>query len=316
MPVCLLGLPVELLEEIAAHTISECISWHSRPVMVDDLDLRLVHPSLTPIFSVAVIKHSKIVINPRSAASIEHLMSYLLGDTAHSCGPARYLTHLEVRAENFVQRTTTLNERVVELIAACENLHTLELSLDGHFVLFGEWPVMKKVRKLRMSGESLFCQLAELGRIFPALEELELLSPGLGGSPPAFVGAPVADPFPVASAGDIFDGKTATISQSAKSAPPAFPSSLTNVHLADINTPTGQLLLRQLPIQPVHFSFSLIHNWELSDLASLLCSEPFGSRLKEVRMRKSRFMAETRLQGFKAVLEEGLLGRDLDLVWM
>ena len=292
----LLELPVEILEGIASFAVKPAKRWHCLPDMTPDMDLRLIHPWLTPIFGVAVIK-SKIVINPRHTQAVLHLIAFLRNHAS-----AAHLTHLEILAENFTQRINGLNKEICQLVGLCHRLESLELSLDGHFVQFSDFPELSTLKRLVLQGESLYSHLGHLRQVTPRLTHLDVLSPALSGPSPTS-----SDPHEIQAyspAGVAFiDG------------PAEMPASLTHVYISNLNAPAGQLLLHHIAFRPTHFTFTLLHNYDLTELAVLLCKAEFCARTLLLNMVKSRLVAVARLAAFRNALTEGLAHRAIRLQW-
>lgn len=293
----LLQMPVEILEDIASFAVKPAKRWNRTiDSPVQDLDLRLVHPWLTPIFGVALIK-SKIVVNPRQIQAVLHLISFLRNN-----GLAHQLAHLEILAENFTQRTSGLNRETCQLVGLCHRLESLELSLDGHFVQFSDFPELSCLKRLVLQGESLYSHLGHLRHVAPRLKHLDVLSPALSG------------PSPTTS--DLAELNSLAQAGLARAAGPAeMPDSLSHVYISNLNAPAGQLLLHHIAFRPTHFTFTLLHNYDLTELAVLLCREAFCGRTIQLNMSKSRLVAVARLAAFRAALTEGLLHRAIRIEW-
>jgi hypothetical protein len=294
----LLQLPVEILESIAAFSVKPAKRWQCVPETTVDLDLQLVHPWLAPIFGVALVKHSKIVINPRHIHDVLHLISFL-----RNRGASAALTHLEILAENFTQRITGLNKEICQLVGLCHRLESLELSLDGHFVQFSDFPEFPALRRLVLQGESLYSHLAYLRQVTPRLTHLDVLSPALSGPPP------------VTSEGHALADALLNKATSSLEGPAEMPVSLSHVYISNLNAPAGQLLLQHIAFRPTHFTFTLMYNYDLTELAHLLSGADFCRRAKVFHMVKSKLVAVGRLAAFRSALTEGLARRPIRVQW-
>ena len=288
----LLDLPVELLEEIASHVASKRKYWSSRAAQ-DELSLRLLHTTLDPIFTISFFKHCIICINPRLTDVVAHLSNF----TARH-GIERHVTSLEVTAPNFLQRTHDINRQIYGLISQFVKLQKLNLALDGHFIRLDEFPKMGNLKHLILQGESLYSQLHSLPEITPKLTNLDILAPALSRAPPE---------TPISSR-----ETTESLSLRARD----MPVQLTHLHISNINTPSLQTLLLDLPFRPVHFSFSLLHNYDLSELVMILCRDCFCTRTVSVNMVKSKLVAPARLNDFKERLYHGLARKkEIQVTW-
>lgn len=299
----LLDLPVEILEAIGRHCIGDSKRWSTSDTRcTSELALRLVHPHWTASFTRVLFSDCKLVLNPRDTASVMHLIHFLQEN-----GIARHLTSIQIKAPNFLQRTHRLNSLVpTALVGLCDKLANLELALDGHFVQLSDFPPMKHLQRLAVSGESVYTSLGMLSQLAPALEQLELHAPCMIG--PRIQNDP-EDPH----------------QQQASSVPPfsslpcssycGLPPSLNRIHIANLNTPANQTLLQNLPFQPAYFSYTLIHNYDLLDLAHLLCRDEFCERMKEMDLCDTSFVAPGRLLEFKNSVDAGMVGREIKLRW-
>ena len=290
----LLDLPAELLEEIASQVACKRKCWSTR-VGREELSLRLIHPVLAPIFTQSFFKYCTISVNPRNADAVVHLSRF-----SAQLGIEKYITSLEIAAPNFLQRTHPINNQVYGLIAQFWKLEQLDLNLDGHFLRMDEFPEMRSLKHLILQGESLYSQLHSLPEIAPCLTHLDILAPTLSRAPPAPPGISQLDPQ-----------YTSSISLQ----PRDLPTYLTHLHISNINTPSNQTLLLDLPFRPTHFSFSLMYNYDLAELALLLCRDCFCARTVSIRMVKSKLVAPARLKEFKETLYCGLAKKDIRMMW-
>ncbi|KAK9895156.1 hypothetical protein P389DRAFT_172730 [Cystobasidium minutum MCA 4210] len=295
-------LPLEIIEILGRELMSESKHWStSDSKCTSDLSLRLVHPLWTPSFTRALFS-GKVVINPRDTASVMHLINFL-----QKQGIAGQLTSIQVKAPNFLQRTHRLNALIpTALVGLCHKLANLELSLDGHFVQLSDFPQMKHLTRLSVSGESVYTSLGMLSYLAPSLVNLELLAPCMSGPKHQNEAAEDAPAYPAAPSPSAF-----TSSYRCRE----LPSSLTRVHIANLNTPTNQTLLQNLPFKAVHFSYTLIHNYDLLDLAHLLCRDDFLERMNVLDLSETEFVAPGRLLEFKNSMFAGMMGRDVKLQW-
>jgi hypothetical protein len=282
----LLDLPTEVLEDIAFHAASERKNWCSnkQKTVASELSLRLIHPRLTAIFTISFFKHCTIVINPRNHEAISSLSAFCAAQDVE-----RYVTSLVLHAPNFIERTTGLEEEALQLVKQFHKLEKLDLNLDGHFVGLDIFSPMDNLRSLTLQGESFFCELQALPAVAPRLSHLQILSPSISSTPPS---SP-SEEYAQASKAMSMEGKRKT-------------NHLTHLHISNLNNPNVQTLLVDLPFQPVYFSFSLMHNYDLTELGSLLCRDAFCQRTVSVKLVSSKMVAPDRLRGFKALLHEGL----------
>ena len=312
--VSLLDLPIELLEDIASHAVPDRVVWSSQQA-IPALQLRLIHPLLTDLFARAIFTKCSIVLNPRDHAGVAHFTRFAIEE-----GVARYATSLIVNAPNFFPTVHPLSPAIPQLLRSLCDLEQLEMNADGHAVDMQELPVMPRLKMLSLAGESLFYNLAYLSSSAPNLHRLDInaaASSGPPARPTVQLGntnqthgfAPTVAPLGSSSA------VAASLPAYTAIQASTMPASLTHLHISNVNTPSVQTLLLDLPFQPVHFSFSLIHNYDLSELAMLLCRDDFCSRTVSVKMVKSRLVHPTRLKGFKRSLSDTLLSKDIDVTW-
>lgn len=282
----LLDLPTEVLEDIAFYATSERKNWcfNKQKTVEWELSLRLIHPRLTAIFTISFFKHCTIVINPRNSDAISSLSAFCAAQNVE-----RYVTSLVLHAPNFIERTTGLEEEALELVRQFHKLEKLDLSLDGHFLGLDIFPPMNHLRSLTLQGESLYCELQALPTVAPRLSHLQILSPSISATPPS---SPSEEYAQVTKAMNL-DRKDSS-------------NHLTHLHISNLNNPNVQTLLVDLPFQPVYFSFSLMHNYDLTELGSLLCRDTFCQRTVSVKLVSSKMVAPDRLRDFKALLHEGL----------
>lgn len=321
-------LPVELLEKIAYYAIPARIDWNTPSSRKEVLDLRLIHPRLCPIFTAALVhKHTTVLINPRNDGALEHLLHFVSATQTED-----RLTSLELRAENFVRKTHCLNPTAHRLIEACENITSLDLILDGHYTAFSEFPVMPHLRRLTLHGESLYTHLGQLPRVAPNLSHLEIMSPTLSGPAPRAAavvaagehgvngghGQPAAldtghagavnhHHFVAAAAADTNHGLSARSED--------MPPNLTHLHISNLNSPQVASLLVELNFKPVHFSFTLLYNYDLTELALLLCRDQFCERTLSITMSQYKMIHPQRLNNFKSDLDRSMRGRCIEILW-
>lgn len=296
----LCDLPLEIIETVGRHCIGDSKHWSTSDTRcTSDLALRLIHPLWRDSLTRVQFSGCKVIINPRDVASVMHLINFLQGQ-----GIARHLTSIEVKAPNFLQRTHRLNALIpTSLVGMCHNLANLELSLDGHFVQLSDFPQMKRLTRLSVSGESVYTSLGMLSYLAPSLIDLELLAPCMSG--PKHQNQP-EDESHVAPSSSAFTSSYRCSE---------LPSSLTRVHIANLNTPTNQALLQSLPFRPIHLSYTLIHNYDLLDLAHLLCRDDFIERMDILNLSETAFVAPGRLLEFKNSMFAGMMGRPVKLQW-
>lgn len=337
----LLSLPIEVLEHIASYSVSPTLALYNTktatgrvrgqsgaPPPPDLANLRLIHPFLTPIFTRAIFLHSTIILNPRNTATLDRFENQVLSTRGASgegdgFGLQRWIGGIKLYAPNFLQVTQVLSPVVTRLVGSCAyNLRELNLHLDGHFVRLDQFlscaEPLAKLASLTLQGESLYTNLDTLAKWAPNLKELNILAPTLAGeattnnmlttastgiTPLAFV--------PQLAAPSLAEELSST---SRKEIIP-LPDSLTHLQIANLNTPSVASLLLHLPFKPVHFSFSLLHNYDLDELALLLCRDEFCKRTVKVSMYRSRMVAPHRLDGFRRNLELGLKEREVVVDW-
>lgn len=294
----LLDLPVEIREAIGWHCISDSKSWSTSDARLNtELALRLIHPMWTASLTRVLFSGCKLVLNPRDEASVTHLIKFL-----QQQGIARQLTSIQVKAPNFLQRTHRLNALIpTGLVGLCDKLANLELVLDGHFVQLSDFPQMKHLTRLSVSGESVYTSLGMLSHLAPALVHLELLAPCMSG--PKHPNEPE------------YDSDESSSAFASRHRCSEMPESLTNIHIANLNTPANQALLQTLPFRPKNFSYTLIHNYDLLDLAQLLCGQDFCSRMDTLDLTETEFVAPGRLLEFKSSMYAGMFGRPVKLQW-
>jgi len=312
-------LPVELLQQIAYSAVPDKVDWTSAQTRHDVLDLRLIHPQLLSIFTTTLIHPSRTIsINPRNDAALEHFLHFLA-----STGTAHRVARLELRAENFVRKTHCLNSKVYEVIKACPNIASLDLILDGHYTEFSEFPVMPKLRSLSLHGESLYTHLGQLPRVAPNLSHLAIMSPTLSGPAPAAAAVAAQGGQTAAAAGPAANHHAFVAAAAAAADEPQglvartdnMPPSLTHLHISNLNSPQVANLLVELNFRPVHFSFSLLYNYDLTELAVLLCRDRFCERTLSITMSQFKMVQAQRLTDFKSELDKSMVGRRIELLW-
>lgn len=263
--------------------------------MITELGYRLIHPSLTRIFTKAIVKHKTIVINPRRDDHVRALIAFIQDQNLE-----RYLERLSVSAPNFLPKVHELNTRISTLLRKAWNLKKLDFYLDGHFVKLSETMPqrLEHLTHLRLEGESLYSNLSVLGKCTPNLLHLDLFSPCTSGSP----GVPSRSDMDTTGLVPPVPSNTTSTS------PPAtgifitrkdMPESLTHLHISNLNLPTVQKLLIDVEFAPRYFTFSLMHNYDLDELALLLSRDTFCANLLRLDLVRIKMVDMRRLDQFK-----------------
>lgn len=305
----LLSLPPELLDEIASATVqSDKIIWSTSSIC-GIFQLRLIHPRLSKIFTRAIFRCCAIALNPRDTRAATRLMAL-----AQSLNTTLDLQNLVFHAPNFLPTVHSLNTIVPVLLRVFRNVTSLEFTLDGHCVTLQDFPLMPRLRNLHLAGESLYTHLAHLQTATPALQRLVILAAATSAAPApvtAHLGNTNQTQGFVPTVHALANGLPAVAAIEAQK----MPETLTHLHISNVNTPGVQMLLLDLPFKPVHFTFSLLHNYDLTELALLLCRDQFCSRTISLHMVKSRMVSTHRLEQFKQSMKSNLSDRGIQLSW-